>query len=419
MNVLGIIEKKKSKKKLTKKEIFYIVNGYIKKEIPDYQMSAFLMAVTLNGLNKKETIFLTDALVKSGTKLEFSDLVDKHSTGGVGDKTTLLIAPIVACLGLKMVKMSGGGLGHTGGTIDKLEAIQGFRVDLDHGEIEKSLSEIGVCLIRQLKDLAPADKKIYQLRDVTATTNSIALIASSIMSKKIASGAKVLVIDLKVGRGAFVKNKKEGLELAKLLKEIGKHYQIKVICVLSRMDEPIGYCVGNGLEVIECLDFLKGDFDQDLYDLVVELTSELVSNYQEITFAEAKKEVIKVLEKKQALLKLQEIVKNQNGKLNEIKVSSKKQIIPSPTTGYIKKIDAYQIGQMVKQLGGGRQKVDDKIDYGVGFVLHRKIGNFIEKGEPLVTVYYQDKDLAIKDILNSFTFSQENVNKKSIVIAKI
>ncbi len=385
MRIIDLINKKRERKILTKKELFFIVEAYMKNRIPDYQMSAFLMAVTINGFTDNETSAFTDALIKSGEVLTIPDLVDKHSTGGVGDKTTLLIAAIIACAGLKMVKMSGGGLGHTGGTVDKLEAISGFKVELTEMQINESLEKIGVCLIRQLKNLAPADKKIYQLRDVTATTNSIPLIASSIMSKKIASGAKVLVIDLKVGKGAFVKTKKEALLLAKLMKKIGNNYGIKTTCVLSEMDQPLGRNIGNGLEVIECLDFLNGNYEKNLYELVIYLSAILIANSKNITFEKASEEVVEIIDSKKALHKFKEIIENQKGDINKIKISNKKQTIVSLEEGYIDKIDALSIGNVVRLLGGGRFRVNEAIDYGVGIVLHKQKGDFVKKNDKLIS----------------------------------
>ena len=416
MNVIEIIEKKKNNKKLTKKEIFYIVNSYYHEEITDYQMSAFLMAVCINGFSDQETVFFTDAIVKTGKKLKIANLVDKHSTGGVGDKTTLLIAPIVACAGLKMVKMSGGGLGHTGGTVDKLESIKGFRVDLSQTEIEKSLREVGVCLIKQLPDLAPADQKIYQLRDVTGTTNSIPLIASSIMSKKIASGAKILVIDLKIGKGAFVKNKKDGLALAKLLQKIGNHYQIKVTCVLSNMDEPLGYNIGNGLEVKECLEFLKGNYEKKLYDLVLKLSATLIAKSKNMHYQKAEKIVKDIIESGEAYERFKKIIENQGGDINSIKISAKKQTLLSDSSGYISQIDAYKFGNIVKNLGGGRLEIGDEIDYGVGVVFHHKVGDYIEKNDKVLTIYYNKRDMRITEIINSFAISKGSVKQKSTII---
>ncbi len=415
MNIIEIIDKKRLKKSLTKKEINWLIKGYVDKEIKDYQMSALLMAITINGMTENETFFLTDALIKSGECFHSKELlVDKHSTGGVGDKTTLIIAPIIAAAGLKMVKMSGRGLGHTGGTIDKLESIAGFRVELNEGEIKKALQDVNVCLVSSQKDITPADKKIYQLRDVTATTNSIPLIASSVMSKKIASGAKILVIDLKVGKGAFIKSKKDALLLGRLMKKIGQHYRVKTVCVISKMDQPIGYNVGNGLEVAEAIDFLNGKYEQDLYRLVLVLATVLIKEKLNISNKKAEEMVKEIIEKKEGLAWFEKIVINQHGNINNIELSSKLQFIPSPKTGYIKEIDAYKIGELVRKLGGGRYLVEDQIDYGVGFVFHYKVGEYVKQGDKLLTVYYNAKDLSILEILSCFKFG-ESVKHMSII----
>ncbi len=414
--MINLIDKKRLKEELTKEEINHIVSGYVSGEIPDYQMSSFLMAVTLNGLTDDETIYFTDALIKSGDVLSFDgyNLVDKHSTGGVGDKTTLIIAPILASCGLNMVKMSGRGLGHTGGTIDKLESIAGFKVELKKEKVEKLLKEVGVCLISQMGNIVPADKKIYSLRDVTATTNSIPLIASSIMSKKIASGAKTLVIDLKVGKGAFMKNMDDARELARIMKKIGSNYKVDTVCVLSNMDQPLGRNIGNGLEIQECLDFFDNP-SPDLYELVVEICSILISSVKKISIGLAKNEVIAAIETDSAYNHLLSIVKKQGGKIDEIDISDKKQKVISPVSGYIAEIDSLKIGELVKKLGGGRTNIKEKIDYGVGFVLEKKVGDFIEKKESLLTVYYGQKDIQIKEIISCFKFSEKKVEKPQLI----
>ncbi len=418
MKAVELIEKKRNSRKLNKKELTFFVNGFLEGVIPNYQMSAFLMAVTINGFSDQEAKVFTDVLIKSGRQLSFGEkLVDKHSTGGVGDKTTLIIAPIAAALGMKMVKMSGRGLGHTGGTADKLAAIKGMQLILSPAEIKKSLEEIGVCLLQQSADIAPADKLIYQLRDVTATTNSIPLIASSIMSKKVASGSKILVIDIKVGRGAFIKTKKQGLELARLLKKIGRHYRLKVICVLSRMDEPLGINVGNGLEVMEALSFLNGNYDKKLYDLVMELTSQLLKQERKVSYQVACQQIEEVLNNGKALNSFFEIIENQGGEVRNIKISKQTLLINSPKSGFVKKIDAFKIGKLVQQLGAGRLEVNDEISLGVGVVLHKKEGDYIKKGDPLLKVYFDNIKPASKEFLSCYQFSVQKVKEKKVVIA--
>ncbi len=420
MNVVKLIDKKRSGKALNKQELTYLVDGFVAGEIPDYQMSAFLMAVTINGFSDREVIAFTDVLVKSGKQLSFDEkMVDKHSTGGVGDKTTLIIAPIVAALGMKMVKMSGRGLGHTGGTVDKLMAIQNMQLNLPEDKIKKSISEIGVCLLQQSAEIAPADKMLYQLRDVTATTESIPLIASSIMCKKIASGAKIIVIDIKVGKGAFLKTQKEGRALAQLLQKIAKRYHIKLTCVLSRMDEPLGINIGNGLEVMESLSFLNGDYDDKLYDLVVALSSHLLVDYQNISHLEAQEQVKEVISNKEALNAFFAIIENQEGRIKKVKISRKNMVVKSVKSGYIKKIDALQMGQLVQQLGAGRLKANDKIDLGVGVVLLKKSGDYVKEGETLLKVYYGKNKISNSEFLKCYHFANNKTQPPKSIIAII
>ena len=295
MNMIEIIDKKRLKQQLSLEEIKYAVDNYVKGVIPDYQMSSLLMAICLNGLSMEETFNLTKTMLESGDKLDLSDIpgikIDKHSTGGVGDKTTLILAPLVASCGVKVPKMSGRGLGHTGGTIDKLESIPGFKVNLTLEEFKKELKEVGCVVTGQTANLVPADKKIYALRDVTATVSSIPLIASSIMSKKIASGADKIVIDLKVGNGALVKTLKEAKKLATTMVEIGKRYNRETICILTNMTEPLGNNIGNALEVLESIEVLKGNVKNDLYDLVIYIASYMVSIGKNISRDAALKEV--------------------------------------------------------------------------------------------------------------------------------
>ena len=311
MTMYDIIEKKKNKNTLTKEEISLFVNGYVNNEIPDYQVASLLMAIVLNGMNDEEVTNLTLAMANSGDKMEYNfKAVDKHSTGGVGDKTTLIVAPIVASLGCKVTKMSGKGLGFTGGTIDKLESIPGFRVQLSEEDFIHQINEINIALISQTKNIAPADKKIYALRDVTATVDSIPLIASSIMSKKIASGASNLVLDVKVGTGAFMKNIEDAKKLAITMVNIGKNANINTLAILSNMNQPLGNNIGNVLEVKEAIEVLEGNGPIDLKELSIELATYMVSLYKNIDYNLAKQEVLKTLESKQALNKFHQFIKN-------------------------------------------------------------------------------------------------------------
>ncbi len=407
MNILNIINKKVKQEELSYEELDYVVSNYLSDVIKDYQMSALLMAITINGMSDNETINLTNIMLKSGDILELSSIkgviVDKHSTGGVGDKTTLLLAPIVAACGLPVAKMSGRGLGHTGGTIDKLESIHNFDVELENEEFINQINDIGLAVVSQKNNLAPADKKIYALRDVTGTTSSLPLIASSIMSKKLASGADKIIIDVKVGTGALINNLDEARHLAKLMIKIGKDHNKEVICVLTNMNYPLGNSIGNGLEIIECIKFLKGQYEKDLYELTITLASIMVSVGKGINEEKALEEVIMVIKNGDAYNKFLEFVKNQNGDINQIALSSNYQSIRSPKDGYINKIDALKIGSLVKQLGGGRSNKEDKIDLGVGFVLTKKVGDYVQENEELLKVYYNEKDIKIKEILDCFT----------------
>ena len=389
--ILDIISKKANKYELTKEELETIFIGYLNDEVKDYQMSAFLMAICINDMSDSEVFALTDIFIKSGDVLDLSFIdgikVDKHSTGGVGDKTTLIVAPLVASCGVPVIKMSGRGLGYTGGTIDKLESIPGFKVDLTEEEIKKQAKEIGVVITSQTKDLAPLDKKVYALRDVTATTNSIPLIASSIMSKKIAGGADKIVIDIKVGSGALLKTKEEAERLSSLLIKIGTYYQKEVRTVISNMDVPLGRNIGNKLEVLEAIDVLKGKEKGPLYDLVIELASEMVSLGKEISVESAKKEVVYNLENGKALNKFLELVKYQHGNIDNLSIDAKIYNIKANKSGVLKNINALSIAKLSESLGAGRKNKDDKIDYNAGVVLRKNIGDEIKEGDVLASLY--------------------------------
>ena len=405
--ILEIINKKRLGKELSYKEIDYFFNGYLDGEIADYQMSSLLMAICINGMTDEEIFSLTKIFVDSGELLDFSDIegikVDKHSTGGIGDKTTLVIAPIVSSLGIPVIKMSGRGLGYTGGTIDKLESIPGFRVNLKDREIEKQVKEIGVVITGQTRDLAPMDKVIYALRDVTATVSSIPLIASSIMSKKIASGADKILIDVKYGNGALLKTKEEARELSKLMIKIGEVYGREVRTILSDMNTPLGKYIGNSLEVLEAIEVLKGKEDSNnLFDLCVELASEMVSMGKEIDVDEAKKLVIDSIDSGKAFKKFEELVKYQEGDLKKIEVSKNTTKIRSTKTGEIKKINALELGKLSLSLGAGKVKKTDKIDYTVGIELNKMIGDTVKEGEVLMTLYTK-KEAPDVNIDNIFT----------------
>lgn len=420
MNILEIIEKKKNKEELTRGELEYVVNGYLNNEIKDYQMSALLMAITINGMSEQETIDLTEIMLNSGETIDLSDIrgtvVDKHSTGGVGDKTTLIVAPLVASCGISIAKMSGRGLGHTGGTIDKLEAIHNFKVNISNDDFIRQVNDINLALVSQKGNLVPADKKIYVLRDVTGTTSSIPLIASSIMSKKLASGADKIVIDVKVGNGALLNNLEDARKLAQLMVKIGKKNNKETICVLTNMDEPLGRAVGNGIEVLESIEFLKGNISSpDLYDLVMSLASIMVSIGKNINIKEAYAEVKNHFNSGEAYQKFLEMVKYQGGDINQITISSKVHSIKSNKTGYINRIDALKIGNIVKQLGGGRITKDDQIDLGVGIYLNKKVGDYVVENEELVKIYYGNKDIKVQDILDCFEIDVIPTDEKPLI----
>lgn len=389
MNIIEIINKKRLGKILSKEEIEYMIEGYLNGEIKDYQMSSLLMAIVLKGLTDNEIVTLTTTMLNSGEKLDLSTLgtvVDKHSTGGVGDKTTLIVAPIVASCGGKVAKMSGKGLGHTGGTIDKLESIPGFQVNLDENTFLEQVSKIGLAIVSQTNNLVPADKKIYALRDVTGTVESIPLIASSIMSKKIASGATKLVIDVKVGRGALIKNLIDAKKLARIMINIGKSHGIDVVCLLTNMDTPLGSNIGNALEVKEAMEVLKGKKGA-LRDLCVEISSEMVRLNLDIPKEQAKNMVLESISNGNAYKKFIEFIHTQGGDLSNLPESKNKYKIKSNQTGYINKIDALSLGELSMSLGAGRTNLNDKLDYGAGIVLEKKVGDYIEEGDTIMTLY--------------------------------
>jgi len=420
MTIIDIINKKRNRKQLTREEIEFAVNGYLDGSVKDYQMSSLLMAIVLNGMTARETIDLTDIMIKSGDVLDLSKIdgiiVDKHSTGGVGDKVTLVLGPLLASLGIKIAKMSGRGLGHTGGTIDKLESIEGFNTKLTEKKFIKQVNDINIALVGQTADLVPADKKIYALRDVTGTVESLPLIASSIMSKKIASGADIIMIDVKVGNGALMKNIDSAKALAKLMVKIGKAYRKPTICLITNMEEPLGNAVGNSLEVKEAIDTLKGNGPSDLLEVVITLCSIIIGAVNKMPNNEAKNLLFKQLNNGEAYKKFEELVKAQGGKINNIKISDKVFSIKSDREGYINNIDALHIGEIAKKIGAGRNTLEDKIDYEVGLVLSKKVGDYVEKEEELVKVYLKDKDISISEILECFTIEEELKSNPKLIL---
>ena len=393
--IVDILNKKRLGKELSYRELDYFFNGYLNGDIKDYQMSSLLMAICINGMTDEEIFALTKIFVDSGDILEFDDIpgikVDKHSTGGIGDKTTLIIGPIVAACGVPVIKMSGRGLGYTGGTIDKLESIPGFKIKLTENQIRRQVSDIGIALTGQTANLAPMDKVIYALRDVTGTVSSIPLIASSIMSKKIASGADKILIDIKVGRGALLSNREDAKKLSELMIKIGEVYHREVRTIISDMNTPLGYKVGNSLEVIEAVEVLRRkSVDSNLVDVCVELATEMVSMGKNISKKEALDLVNSVLDDGSAYKKFVELVNAQGGDLTKVSVSKKVKRIKSTSNGVIKKIDALELGKLSVALGAGRKSKEDKIDYTVGIKLHKHIGDEVKKGEVLATLYIND-----------------------------
>ncbi len=405
LDILNIINKKRLNLPLSRNEIEYAFMGYLNGKVENYQMSSLLMAICINGMNLKETIDLTDVMLKSGKTLNTSKIkgtqVDKHSTGGVGDKTTIIIGPILACLGLKMAKLSGRGLGLTGGTIDKLESIPGFKLKYTNEEFIKNVNKVGFALMEQTDDLAPLDKVIYDLRNATNTVSSIPLIASSIMSKKLAVGAKYILIDLKVGEGALLQTSDDAKRLANTLIKIGKAYNREVIPVLSEMDTPLGDNVGNALEIIEAYDVLKGKRGH-LRDLSIELSSVLLSKSTNISLKEAKRKVIEVLDSGKAYEKFLEFVKNQGGNFDGIKTARIVQKVLATEDGVIEKISAKKIAELSLLLGAGKKTLKDKVNHGVGVSINKHIGDYVKKGDILCYIYQSDNNHYTKEAREAF-----------------
>ncbi|EPY2304003.1 pyrimidine-nucleoside phosphorylase [Clostridium sporogenes] len=421
MRMYDLILKKRNGEELSKDEINYFISEYTNGHIPDYQASALLMAIYFQKMRRRETVDLTMAIVNSGDILDLSKIqgikVDKHSTGGVGDTTTLVLAPMVAALGIPVAKMSGRGLGHTGGTIDKLESFKGFSVNMTEHKFINNVNNIKIAVGAQTADLAPADKKLYALRDVTATVDNISLIASSIMSKKIAAGANAIVLDVKVGEGAFMKTPETAKELAEEMVNIGKSVGRNTVAILSDMDQPLGYAIGNALEVKEAIDTLKGKGPKDLLELCLTLGSNMVILAQKAnTIDEARKMLLETIEKGLAIEKLKEFVRSQGGDDtlvdNTDKLPKAEYIISvvCEKNGYINKIHAQNIGIIASELGAGRATKDSIIDLSVGIVLNKKRSDKVKKGDIIAYVYANDKikgKKAAKDILNNYVIEED------------
>lgn len=413
-----IVNKKNNGLALSYKEMDMYFNAYLNNNINDEVMTKLLKAICKKGLNDKEIIDLTDIFIKSGDTLNLDYLgvtVDKHSTGGVGDKTTLILAPLLAACDVLMPKMSGRGLGFTGGTIDKLESIN-VNVNLSEEDFIKTVKEIGFCVISQTKNICLMDKKIYALRDVTNTTESIGLIASSIMSKKIACGASKILIDIKIGNGALIKNYDDAIKLAKIMKKIGKHYNREVVCMLTDMNVPLGSNVGNKIEVMEVLDILQNKKDNLLKSLVIDMATEIVMLAKNMPKQDAKKEVVTNLENGKAYEKFISFVTRQGGSINNLKLKKGVNIL-SEKEGYLREINALEIGKLSCKLGSGRVKKEDNIDYDAGVILKKDIGSYVKKGDILCTIYGKKQESI--DVSKIFKITKNKPKKKESLIIEI
>ncbi len=427
MKFSDLIIKKRDGQELTADEIKYMVQGYTNGVIPDYQMAAMAMAIYFQGMTNSETVELTNTMAQSGKILKLDSIkgvkVDKHSTGGVGDKVTLVLIPLMAVMGYRVAKMSGRGLGHTGGTIDKLESIPGYRGELSFKELLAQVEKVGAAIVAQTEDLTPADKKLYSLRDTTGTVESIPLIASSIMSKKIAAGAERLVLDVKVGRGAFMKELEMAKNLARTMVQIGNGTGLKTSAILSNMDEPLGHTVGNSLEVQEAIDTLKGQGPLDLRELVIELAIALIAcDYPKHSREHLQKKVAAIIDSGQALGKFQEIVNAQGGKIPDNFQLAIPYSVVAQNEGFVQEVDALKIGKAVMHLGAGRRKIEDNILHDVGIYLHKKTNDPVEKDEPLATIYARNKkDFADVRFLvdKAYRISSEPLASKTLIYESI
>lgn len=425
-----IISKKRDKKKLTQEEIEYFVSGYAEGQIPDYQASALLMAIFLNGMDAQEIFHLTRSMMNSGKVLDLSSVpgvkVDKHSTGGVGDKVSLILAPLVASCGVKVPMISGRGLGHTGGTLDKLESIPGFRTDLSLKRFMTNLRDGGICMMGQTKEIAPADRKMYALRDVTATVNSIPLIAASIMSKKLAEGADGFVFDVKVGNGAFMQKQDEAVLLAKILIQMAKRFKKKAVALITDMNEPLGEAVGNSIEVVEAIQALKGKAPTDLIEVTIALSAQmLVLGKKAENLKEAEKKLSLAIKTGQALEKFREMIKGQGGDprvLDDYRLlpwAKHKLIVGSEKGGYVQSINTRKIGLCAVKLGAGREKLDSRIDPGVGLLIKKKVGDTIKKGETVAVIFTNNISrgkLAGKEIEEAYRIGKRKTNRLKKVL---
>ncbi|MFE5317102.1 pyrimidine-nucleoside phosphorylase [Paenibacillus sp. NPDC056579] len=435
MRTVDLIQRKRDGETLSTEEIEYLIHGYSTGDIPDYQMSAFAMAVFFRGMSAKETADLTLAMARSGDQVDLSSIpgvkVDKHSTGGVGDTTTLILAPLVAAAGIPVAKMSGRGLGHTGGTIDKLEAIEGYRVELTKEQFLQQVTDIGVSVISQSGNITPADKKLYGLRDVTATVESIPLIASSIMSKKIASGADAIVLDVKTGSGAFMKSLEGSIELAKAMVEIGEQVGRETVAVITNMDEPLGLAIGNALEVREAIETLQGSGPDDLTELCLLLGAHMIQlGGKAATYDEAREKMEQLLHNGEALDKLKRLIAAQGG---DKELADHPDRLPSAPyqaevlaaeDGFVSHIDAEELGVTAMMLGAGRATKEDRIDLAVGMVLRKKVGDAVKAGEPLAVLHMNRNETMFTEEMTqrtrrAFTLTGNAVKKPPLVYAVV
>lgn len=430
MNIIDIIENKKIGNELTKGEIEFFINGYNNGEITDYQAAALIMAICINGMTVDEISDLTIAMANSGEMLDLTDIasntVDKHSTGGIGDKITLILMPIMASMGIPIVKMSGRGLGITGGTVDKLQSIPGYKTDIEIDEVKKNVKEIGIALISQSANLAPADKKIYALRDTIGCVDSVPLIASSIMSKKIASGAKNIILDVTCGKGAFMETKADAKTLSKVMKNIGKNAGRNVMCILTNMNEPVGYSVGNSLEVVEAVKALKGDMTEDVREIILTFGSYMLKMAGlGDDLEENEKKIVKEIESGKAYKKFVELVGKQGGDTSYIENLEKFQkapiIVPvvSNKSGFVTDLSAELIGRASVELGAGRMKKEDDIDSRVGIIVCKKTGDKVSKDEIMAYVHANDPkkaDEAVLKVRNAYTILDKKVKKPSVIL---
>lgn len=432
MRMIDIIEKKRDGLVLSKEEIEFFVNGYVKSEIPDYQVSALLMAIYLNGLNESETSLLTACMAHSGDMMNLSEIdgtkVDKHSTGGVGDKTTFIISPIVASLGVPVAKMSGRGLGHTGGTIDKLESIPHMRTSLTHEEFLNTVKKVGLSIISQSGNIVPADKKLYALRDVTGTVDSMQLIAASVMSKKIAAGADCILLDVKTGSGAFMKTLDDSVKLAKTMVSIAKSVGKKAVALITNMDRPLGKAIGNSLEIIEACNTLKGKGPRDLTEISIELAANMLNLAGKGSLEVCRGKAREVIKNGKAFDKFKEMVHAQGGDVSVLDNSDAfpkakvEYTVKAKKSGFIHKFDTEKVGIASVILGAGRETKESTVDFTAGIILEKTVGDFVEKDEPLARFYSSEisKCKDAEDLFNqALKISDEEVNFSPLILSRV